>query len=541
MLLTFQQSQKLKKKKNARFLNDGSQTNVFQCQSKIVIYCGNRGCGKTDLILMKALPHLDNPQYNAVYLRREVRDAAGVGGIADSSKKIFGQFGTYLSSQANMTWNMTSGARLSFVNYSAPLDIFSNQVQGKNFGSIYVDEITQLSMDKFDVIFATLRNSYGLNGQIFATCNSDSSSWIAQLISRWLDPETGFHRKDMNGKQLYFFQFGDTISDSVWGETREECYELAKEYIEPYWDENMSKYNSPMDCCISISIFEGRLSENPYLTGEGKGGGDYMAALLKGGTKLKQSNARCCWKPVDMGDSLISESAMRRFFDNSPQTNGIKYASLDVAAGGVDKAVLWIFDGCHITNCYMSDKLDAKQLRDWLTRKLNIENVLNKNFAYDSIGVGFALNGYFEGSTPFVSNAKVSEASKVDGADGARIKIFSNAKAEVVSKFLDVLKDNNGTGECGISIEPELLERTFYGQTLREHLMSERRAIRWRDDREGVLQIIDRKMTKSIISHSADVILALIYRFALDIGKQTPFKPMPKTQLRTLHNLLIRR
>lgn len=44
-------------------LNDGSQTEAYLCESDIVIYVGNRGVGKTHLMLMKALPKISNPYY----------------------------------------------------------------------------------------------------------------------------------------------------------------------------------------------------------------------------------------------------------------------------------------------------------------------------------------------------------------------------------------------------------------------------------------------------------------------------------------------
>ena len=50
-------------------LNDGSQTEAFLCTSDIVIYVGNRGVGKTHLMLYRALPHIHKPYYRAIYFR----------------------------------------------------------------------------------------------------------------------------------------------------------------------------------------------------------------------------------------------------------------------------------------------------------------------------------------------------------------------------------------------------------------------------------------------------------------------------------------
>lgn len=540
MLLTNAQFQKIKNRKTSRHLNDGSQTNAYLCKSKIIIFAGNRGNGKTHLILSKVLPFIGISEYRCAYMRKEVKDATGSGGIVDASKGVFGQFGVYLESAANMYWKFQSGARASFMNYSAPLKEFQDSVQGKEYAHVFVDEITQIAENKFKTLCSNLRNTYGVKTQILGTCNADPESWVSTLISWWIDPETGFHIPEKDGKERFFFQFGNTIAETIWGDTREEVFELAKDYIMPYWDAGMDKHNSPLDVIMSISVFEGKMSENERLMRSGGGGGEYLGQLLMGSTDMKNRYARACWKKVDIGDTLITEALMHRLFDNSPQTTGIKAASLDISGLGSDKAVLFIWDGCHITNCYMTSNLDAKALKEWTIRHLNQEGVPVKNFVYDAVGCGYAFSGYFDDSTPFISNARVSEAGKVKMRDDQLMKLYFNAKAEVIGKFLDVLRDLDGTGECGISIEPELLTRIYYGKTLKEHLLLERKAVRWREDKEGVMQCIDKKTTISVIGHSADVFMALIYRFALDVG-QSNFKPMEKEQVRKIHNFLIKR
>ena len=74
-------------------------------------------------------------------------------------------------------------------------------------------------------------------------------------------------------------------------------------------------------------------------------------------TEMKGRYAKACWKRVDIGDSLISDADMDRFFDNSEQRTGVKYASLDVAGSGknADKVVLWIWDGFHIVDVAIAE------------------------------------------------------------------------------------------------------------------------------------------------------------------------------------------
>ncbi len=391
---------------------------------------------------------------------------------------------------------------------------------------------------KFNALFANLRTTYGIKTQIFGTCNADADSWISNLIDWYIDPDTGYHIPERDGKERFFYQFGNTISEAIWGDSREEVYELAKDYIAPFLDANMVKHNSPLDVIMSISVFEGKMSENEYLMRSGGGGIEYLGQLLKGSTEMKNRYARACWRKLDVGDSIVSEADMHRFFATAYQTDGTKYASMDIAGEGKDKVTLWIWDGLHITNVYMANGLKAKALVEWTTRHLNQEGVAEKNFIYDAIGVGFAFSGYFDDAKKFVSNAAVSDGSKVAVLDKKMIKMYANAKAELIGKFLEVLNNHNDTGECGISIDPELLNRIFFGQTLQQHLLHERKAIRWRADKDGVLQCIDKKETRAVIGHSADVIFGLIYRLGLNIG-QRQYTPMAKKTMVNLQNFFL--
>ena len=190
-----------------------------------------------------------------------VGDADKPGGISDKSKEVFGQFGTHLESQSLRTWKFDSGARVVFGNYSASEREFEESVRGIESQQIMIDEITQITENRFNALFSNLRNTKGEKTQIFGTCNADPESWIARLINWWID-EDGFHIPERNGVERYFFQWGDDITESFWGDTKEEVYELAKEHINRVWDSEMDKYGSPLDVILSITVYEGKMSEN---------------------------------------------------------------------------------------------------------------------------------------------------------------------------------------------------------------------------------------------------------------------------------------
>lgn len=497
-------------------LNDGSQVDAYLCKSDIVIYVGNRGVGKTFLMLMRELQHIGKPYYRSIFFRKMVKDAQTAGGIADRSNDIFGQFGTYKSSLQFTTWNFDSGAKAVFANYSASEDDFADAIQGIEYYRANIDEVTQISESRFNAIYSNLRNTKGEKTQMFGTCNADSSSWIVNLIHMYIDEDTGYHIPEMNGVETYFYQYGDNITESFFGLSKEDVMVHAEPYIDEMWEEEMGKYGTKYDLIQSLTVYEGKMHENKHLMKSG--GVEYYGKLLTGSLEMKGRYAKACWKNPDVGDSLISDGDLKRMFNTAPQTSGVRYATMDVSGQGKDNAVIWIWDGYHIENMYTTKGKTAKALTDWVARILSRERVPYENFAFDAIGVGYAFTGYFQGATGFISNTKPTEDSRID-FDGRKLNIYKDAKAQVVGLFVDKLQNDADSGECGISIDEDVILKNVNGRTVADILNEERKVIKWRNDIDGIKQVITRKETKRILKRSPDFILSIIYRMALD-GKR---------------------
>ena len=499
-------------------LNDGSQVDAYLCDSDIVIYVGNRGVGKTFLMLMRELPHIGKSYYRSIFFRKMVRDAQTAGGIADRSTEIFGQFGVYKSSLQYTTWSFDSGAKAVFANYSASQDDFAEAIQGIEYYRANIDEVTQISEDRFNAIYSNLRNTKGEKTQMFGTCNADPDSWIVNLIHMYIDEETGYHIPEMNGVETYFYQYGDNITESFFGLSKASVMAHAEPYIDEMWEEEMGEYGTKFDLIQSLTVYEGKMHENTHLMKSG--GVEYYGKLLTGSLEMKGRYAKACWKNHDTSEGLISDEDMKRMFNTAPQTSGTRYATMDVSGLGKDNAVVWIWDGFHIENMYTTKGKTAKSLTDWVARILSRERVQYENFAFDAIGVGYAFTGYFEGAMGFVSNAKPSDESKVK-FDGRELSVYKDMKAQVVGLFVDKLQNNEDSGECGISISEDVILKNINGRTVADILNEERKVIKWRSDVDGVKQVITRKETKRLLKRSPDFILSIIYRMSLDMKKKS--------------------
>src|SRR6185369_16031420 len=84
---------------------------------------------------------------------------------------------------------------------------------------ICFDELTEFSQFQFWYMLSRNRSMSGVRPYIRATCNPDSDSWVAELISWWIDQETGFPIMERAGKLRWFIRVGDRL---VWADSPEE-------------------------------------------------------------------------------------------------------------------------------------------------------------------------------------------------------------------------------------------------------------------------------------------------------------------------------
>lgn len=89
----------------------GSQEIFLNTSADIVLYGGAAGSGKTNALLMDALKFIDDPNFRAVYFRKNTTQLDG--GLWPDAKKLFSRFGGVAREQAHEI-NFPSGATIKF-------------------------------------------------------------------------------------------------------------------------------------------------------------------------------------------------------------------------------------------------------------------------------------------------------------------------------------------------------------------------------------------------------------------------------------------
>jgi predicted phage terminase large subunit-like protein len=171
-----------------------------------------------------------------------------------------------------------SGAKISFAHLQ-----FDNTVldfQGAQISLIAFDELTHFTKQQFMYMMSRNRSVCGAKNRIVATTNPDPDSFVKDLISWWIDEETGLAIKERSGIIRYFLVINDEFK---WGDSKEELaflYGAKPELVKSF-------------TFISSSVYDNKilLAQDPqYLANLNALGEVQKGRLLDGNWKIRPAS-----------------------------------------------------------------------------------------------------------------------------------------------------------------------------------------------------------------------------------------------------------
>jgi len=195
----------------------GPQEEFLATQADIAIYGGAAGGGKTFALLLEPLRHIDNPDFGAVIFRREAVQITSEGGLFDTSFQIYMKVDGLPKLSPYRMWRFPSGSTITFSHLHNEHDV--SDWQGSQIPLIGYDELTHFSEKQFWYMLSRNRSMCGIRPYIRATCNPDADSWVADLVSWWIDQDTGYPILERSGIIRYFIRLDDKM---IWGDSRQE-------------------------------------------------------------------------------------------------------------------------------------------------------------------------------------------------------------------------------------------------------------------------------------------------------------------------------
>ena len=389
---------------------------------------------------------------------------------------------------------------------------FKDRQQGGNVVKVAIDECSQATEPIINYLQTVLRSSSGLRTGLTGACNPNpySDFWRA-LVSWWVDDD-GIAIPERSGKVRYFFQYGDTIHETAWGDSPQEVFAQAKDYIIARFGKNTKIDETNCKRYIkSITFIASGLEDNKILMASNP---DYQKNL--GGTAQEVSiNALGSWKLIKGGNEWITRDEMEEMFSSQPVFDDyFECATLDIAYGLGDVCVMGHFIGHHLQDLEWSNTLKPRDLNRWVRNNLRKWGIGENRLAFDGLGAPTFRDAFPESLAILRGVPKRLDKSK----DDQPVRFYFDLRAQLADEMVTRIKGTN-LGYCGFSINPELLEKPYVNKTIREALMDQRRAIRRDVEREnGKLRLLKKQEAKKIVGCSPDLIEGtFLYRTYFDI------------------------
>jgi hypothetical protein len=485
---------------------EGFQMKFLSSPADIVIGGSAAGVGKTFALLMEPLRHINNPGFGGVIFRRTSPQIKLEGGLWDTSMKLYPFIGA-APKESTLEWAFAKGPKLKFSHLEYEKNILD--WQGSQIPFIGFDELTHFSERMFFYLLSRNRSTCGIKPYVRATCNPDPESWVAELISWWIDEDTGFPIPDRDGVLRYFTKDGDTY---IWGDSYDEVIAKSKFLL----DDRVAESGLDAHHFVkSITFISGVIYDNKELL---KSNPQYLSNLMAQDSATRASLLDGNWHFVISDNDIYNYTDFLGLFENEYESkSNDRYITADIALKGSNKFVVGVWYGKELMDIEILDKSDGKQVVETIKRMARDHRVPNKHIIYDADGVGGFVDGFIVGAVPF--NGGAAPLMVLDENSGKMVKEnYYNLKTQLVYRQgLDVT--------AGIyRINDHAASKPYNEKmTVRQRFLFERKAFK-RDkiDAEGKLRIIPKDQMKAILQgDSPDVMDMFFMRQYFEIAPKT--------------------
>ena len=495
--------------------HEGFQKRFVKSSLDVVFGGGQAGGGKTFASLLASAYHVEDPEYRALYVRKNLDDITAGGGMLDECKNIYDkQLISRITISDSPEVEFKSGARFVFTHMAneSP-NVLNERVKGWQYSGIFLDELTAYSWSTFTYLMTRNRGAAHIRPMFRATTNPKYKSWVRKFIDWYID-ENGYIDPDREGVVRYFFNAGNSVDDVVWGMSKEEVYNKCKERIDRVLkDANKADPTlniSYANMIKSFTFYRGSVFENKTLL---SGNPDYIGSLAAAGAKQSEMLLGGNWN-IDEEDEEkipIPESKALSIFDNDPNITENRYLTVDIAGDGDDNLVILVWYGFHIQDWMAVSSSGSTQVVAAIRRMQEKHDIGNANVIYDGVGIGNYIKGYILGARPFMGNRTPTPSGK---------QRYFDLKTQCADKLIEMI--DNGI----ISVDNAAANRQYkhklikYQITFKEEFVKELGVLRINEMKaNGKLKCINKKEMGNMLGRgrSPDILDPCIMRMWIDL------------------------
>ncbi len=463
---------------------EGFQMKFLSSPADIVIGGSAAGVGKTFSLLLEPLHFINKVKgFGGVIFRRTTPQIRNEGGLWDTSMEIFPYVGAS-PRESMLEWSFEYGNKLKFAHMEYEKDKLS--WQGSQIPFIGFDELTHFSESQFFYLTSRNRSACGVKPYVRATCNPDPDSWVANLISWWIDQETGYPIPERDAKVRYFIKNG---SNYIWGDSFKEVEEKSWHFLEEMVEKSGLL---PENFIKSLSFISGSVYDNKKLLEKDP---NYIANLLSQDEDTQAQLLKGNWKHIPNDKDIYPYEEFVGMFNNfySVKTNDRRITA-DIALEGSDKFIVGYWEGKSLEDIQIISKSKGNEVIEAIKKFATAYHVPNNKICYDSDGVGGFIDGFIQGAISFKNGASALEATDNTGKKSQ--ENYLNLKTQCFYRSGKAVK----AGEYRIS---EKVANTMYDNTttVRQRFIKERKAIKkYKTDSDGKLRIIPKEEMKVLLN-----------------------------------------
>ena len=210
----------------------GPQTRCLQSSADIIIFGGAAGGGKTWAELAYPLRYIETKGFGCVIFRKNSNQITNEGGLWDNARDMYSGIVGAEVRKGDVAWVFHGDdgeplSRISFRHIERDEEVYN--FQGSQICGIEFDELTHFSRFVFFYMLSRNRSMCGVRPYVLATCNPDVDSWVAEFISWWIDPDTGYAIPERSGVIRWMIRRNDII---YWADKKQDLidrFELKTE------------------------------------------------------------------------------------------------------------------------------------------------------------------------------------------------------------------------------------------------------------------------------------------------------------------------
>ena len=269
-------------------LEDGNQKYAIRSNADIVCFTGGTGGGKSVALYYAPIGHLAlNDNAKIVCFMRNVADFWGAGKVNDTLKKMYplidrsikkqphDPIGEIIRKQEDMGMKLYNGSEIKFQQLDNENPIVIDKIaKGLQTKKLIFDECNKFLWRTISTFFPRLRSDASGKPQIFLAQNPERECFMRKICGKgehgggWINDD-GTVDKSMDGVVMFFFMPNGDYEKAVWGRTKREVYEKAKDMI----DERLALDTDMTyeDFILSMVFFTFNVRDNKKMLSKNKG------------------------------------------------------------------------------------------------------------------------------------------------------------------------------------------------------------------------------------------------------------------------------